>query len=215
MLEMFLPVGCVLLGKRGIANAHEVFRVLLLGCLGKIEASGMGAVLAAAGAASPNAVPHSPQKLSSGWIGAPHFGHEATRGVPQLVHNLRPSRLSRPHLEQRILPHSGCDWSGTVVPSVRSCRSLIMHRVTRPTIEQGVPAARSIAVGLQAVMAPLPPGVTGGIARARHAWRYDDGTFMSYENEEQIRLKQHERMACGGRARARVAKRAPDGTFVA
>ena len=47
-------------------------------------------------------------------------------------------------------------------------------------------------------MAPLPPGVAGGIARARHAWRYDDGTFMSYDNEEQIRLEQRERMARGG-----------------
>jgi hypothetical protein len=94
-----------------------------------------------------------------------------------------------------------------------------MHRITHLTIEQGVFAARSIAAGLQAVMAPLPPpprGIAGGgVARARHAWRYDDGTFMSYENEEQIRLEQHERMARGGRARASVAKRAPDGTFVA
>ena len=65
-----------------------------------------------------------------------------------------------------------------------------MHRVTHPTIEQGVPAAHSIAAGLQAVTAPLPPGVAGGIARARHAWRYDNGTFMSYDSEEQIRLKQ-------------------------
>jgi hypothetical protein len=35
---MFLPVGCVLLGERRIANGHEVFRVLLLGHLGEIEA---------------------------------------------------------------------------------------------------------------------------------------------------------------------------------
>jgi hypothetical protein len=44
-------------------------------------------------------------------------------------------------------------------------------------------------------MAPLPPGVAGGITRARHAWRYDDGTFMSYDSKEQIRLEQRERMA--------------------
>jgi hypothetical protein len=50
-----------------------------------------------------------------------------------------------------------------------------MHRVTHPTIEQGVPAARPIAAGLEAVMASLLPGVAGGIARARHAWRYDAG----------------------------------------
>jgi hypothetical protein len=63
-------------------------------------------------------------------------------------------------------------------------------------------------------MAPLPPGVASGIARAQHAWRYDDGTFVSYEDEEQIRIEQHERMARGGRARARDARRAPDGTFL-
>jgi len=62
---------------------------------------------------------------------------------------------------------------------------------------------------------PLPPGVAGGIARARHAWRYDDGTFMSYDDEERIQLEQRERMARSGRARARDAKRAPNGTFAA
>ena len=89
-----------------------------------------------------------------------------------------------------------------------------MHRITRPTIEQGVPAARSIAAGLQAVMAPLPAGAAGGIARVRHSRRYDDGTFMSYDSEEQIRAEQHEQMARGGRARARGAWRAPDGRFL-
>jgi|SRR6516164_2020541 len=39
MLKMFLPVGCVLLDERRIANAHEVFSVLLLRCLGEIETS--------------------------------------------------------------------------------------------------------------------------------------------------------------------------------
>jgi hypothetical protein len=37
---------------------------------------------------------------------------------------------------------------------------------------------------------------------------------MSYDDEEQIRAEQRERMARGGRARAREAKRTPDGTFV-
>jgi hypothetical protein len=53
-----------------------------------------------------------------------------------------------------------------------------MHRLTHPTIEQGVPAARSIAVGLQAVMAPLPRGIAGWIARARGARRAPDGRFL-------------------------------------
>jgi hypothetical protein len=38
MLEMFLPVGGVLPGERRIANGEEVFRILLLGRLGEIEA---------------------------------------------------------------------------------------------------------------------------------------------------------------------------------
>ena len=40
MLEMRLPVGCVLLSEHIIANAHEVFRVLLLRRLGEIETPG-------------------------------------------------------------------------------------------------------------------------------------------------------------------------------
>ena len=47
-------------------------------------------------------------------------------------------------------------------------------------------------------MAPLPLGVVGGITRAKHAWRYNDGTFMSYDNEEQIRIEQRGRMAPDG-----------------
>jgi hypothetical protein len=52
----------------------------------------------------PIAAPHSPQNFSSGWMGALHFGQLATRGVPQLVQNLRPSRLTLPHFEQPIFP---------------------------------------------------------------------------------------------------------------
>ena len=90
----------------------------------------------------------------------------------------------------------------------------VMHGVAHLQIAQGVPAARAIAQGLQAVMAPLPCGVAGGLARAKYAWRYDDGTFMSYDDEEQILSERHERMARGGRARAKGAMRASDGTFV-
>jgi hypothetical protein len=74
-----------------------------------------------------------------------------------------------------------------------------MHRTTHLTIEQGVTAARSIAAGLQAVMAPLPAGIAGEIAWARQAWRHDDRTFMSYDDEERIQIERQERMARGGR----------------
>src|SRR5690242_2311944 len=63
-----------------------------------------GAVTASAARASLNAVPHSPQNVSPGWTGAPHFGQVVTRGAPHVVQNLRPSRLSLPHFEQRIFP---------------------------------------------------------------------------------------------------------------
>jgi hypothetical protein len=56
-----------------------------------------------------NPAPHTPQNLSSGWLEAPHFGHARVSAVPQAAQNLRPSRLSLSHLEQRIFPHFGCD----------------------------------------------------------------------------------------------------------
>jgi hypothetical protein len=59
------------------------------------------------------------------------------------------------------------------IAAIRLKRLLhVMHRVVHLQIDRGVPAARSIAAALQAVMTPLPPpppGVAGGIARARHA----------------------------------------------
>src|SRR5215469_5465497 len=58
---------------------------------------------AARAAGASNAVPHSPQKRSPGWFVAPHLGQPMTSGAPQAAQNLRPSRLSLPHLEQRIL----------------------------------------------------------------------------------------------------------------
>jgi hypothetical protein len=65
----------------------------------------------------------------------------------------------------------------------------------------------------QTMRAPLPRGRAGGLARARTAWRYFDGTFMpEWEKPEAYRLE-HERYARGGRARALRAQRADDGTF--
>ena len=64
---------------------------------------GVGCAIEWARAADPSsAPPHSPQNFSPGWTGAAHFGQVTTRGAPQFVQNLRPSRLSLPHFEQRI-----------------------------------------------------------------------------------------------------------------
>jgi len=90
----------------------------------------------------------------------------------------------------------------------------IIHEVAQLQVEHSVAAAQAIAKGLQAAMAPLPRGVAGGLARAKYAWRYKDGTWISYDEEEQIMRERCQRMSRGGRARAKGAKRAPDGTFV-
>jgi len=51
-----------------------------------------------------SAVPQSPQKLSSGSYGAPHFGQASStaRERPQPTQNFRPSRFSRPHEAQTV-----------------------------------------------------------------------------------------------------------------
>ena len=89
-----------------------------------------------------------------------------------------------------------------------------MHRLTHLTIEQRRTRGEIDCGRSAGSHGSLPPGVAGGIARARHAWRYDDGTFMSYKDEERIHIEQRERMARGGRARAKHAKRKTDGTFL-
>lgn len=69
----------------------------------------------------------------------------------------------------------------------------------------------------QAMRAPLPlvpRGRAGGLARAKTAWRYFDGTFMPESEKESAYLEEYERYAAGGRARARSASRFSDGTFL-
>jgi hypothetical protein len=73
----------------------------------------------------------------------------------------------------------------------------------------------SIEQFAQAMRAPLPRGRAGGLARARDAWRYFDGTFMPESRKYEAYHIEHERFAAGGRARAANARRANDGTFLA
>jgi len=65
----------------------------------------------------------------------------------------------------------------------------------------------------EAMRAPLVRGRVGGLARARAAWRYFDGTFMPESEKEAAYLEEYERYAAGGRARAETASRNPNGTF--
>jgi len=66
----------------------------------------------------------------------------------------------------------------------------------------------------QALRAPLLRGRAGGLARARTAWRYFDGTFMPESERYEAYREKYERYAAGGRVRAAGAVRAADGTFL-
>jgi hypothetical protein len=94
----------------------------------------------------------------------------------------------------------------------REFDSAILAYVTR-----GSEAACAVAAASCAAIAPLPRGRAGGLARARTAWRYLDGTFMPEAERavaiEELELADYERYAAGGRARARTARRSEDGTF--
>ena len=65
----------------------------------------------------------------------------------------------------------------------------------------------------QAMRAKLPRGRSGGIARARSAWRYLDGSFMPECEKDEAYREEYERFAAGGRARAETALRHSDGIF--
>jgi hypothetical protein len=65
----------------------------------------------------------------------------------------------------------------------------------------------------QAMRARSQRGRPGGLARARRAWRYFDGTFMPESEKFEAYRAEYERYAAGGRARASHASRAPNGTF--
>jgi hypothetical protein len=65
----------------------------------------------------------------------------------------------------------------------------------------------------QSMRAPIPRERLGGLARASHAWRYLNGTFMPESERYEARRQGYERYAVGGRARAASALRAKDGVF--
>ena len=92
-----------------------------------------------------------------------------------------------------------------------------LHIAIQLTVRQGVETGQAIEKGLRAVLAPLPRGSAGGLARARIAWRYSDGTFMRESERaaaiEELELAEYERFAAGGHARAKKAVRNRDGTF--
>ena len=94
----------------------------------------------------------------------------------------------------------------------RQLRVFMTHIVAAAQVAPAVGAA--IERFAEAMRAPLPRGRAGGLARARCAWRYFDGTFMPESEKEAAYIEEYERYAAGGRARAESADRNPDGTFV-
>jgi hypothetical protein len=89
-----------------------------------------------------------------------------------------------------------------------------IHEAADLAVRLGVPAALALGEGLRAVVAPLPPGKAVGLARARRAWRYSDGTFMAESEKFEAYRQEYESHAAGGRVRAATAERAADGTFL-
>jgi len=89
-----------------------------------------------------------------------------------------------------------------------------LHKAAELAVKLGMPAALAIEKGLRSTAAPLPRGKAGGLARARSAWRYDDGTFMPESEKLEAHREKYERHAAGGRVRAARAIRAVDGTFI-
>jgi hypothetical protein len=89
-----------------------------------------------------------------------------------------------------------------------------LHAATELAIREGVEAAEAVAMGLRAMAAPLRRGKAGGLARARTAWRFLDGTFMPESKKLEACLEAYERQAAGGRARAATAQRSTDGRFI-
>lgn len=91
-------------------------------------------------------------------------------------------------------------------------------RIFIAQITNAAQAAPIVGEGLerfaQAMRAPLPRGRSGGLARARTAWRYFDGTFMPDSEKFEFYREEYQRYATGGRARAASALRGPNGRFV-
>jgi hypothetical protein len=95
-----------------------------------------------------------------------------------------------------------------------------MDRQLRMLVGQIVAAAQTASIVGAAIeqfaetmRAPLRRGRAGGLARAKSAWRYFDGTFMPESEKDQAYREEYERYAAGGRARAARALRYSDGTF--
>jgi hypothetical protein len=87
------------------------------------------------------------------------------------------------------------------------------HAEARQAAEARATIGAAVEAFAAAMRTPPPRGRAGGLARARTAWRYLDGTFMPESVKLEAYREEYERHSAGGRARARTALRNPDGTF--
>jgi hypothetical protein len=77
----------------------------------------------------------------------------------------------------------------------RRLRFLVAHIAAAAQVAPAVGAAMEVFA--ESMRAPVPRGRAGGIARARTAWRYLYGIFMSASKKEAAYLAEYERYAVG------------------
>jgi len=107
------------------------------------------------------------------------------------------------------------DWQAETRARLEAERQLQVFTANLAAAAQVAPdVGAAIERFAEAMRAPLLRGRAGGLARARAAWRYFDGTFMRKSEKEAAYLEEYERYAKGGRARSATAMRASDGTFL-
>jgi hypothetical protein len=100
---------------------------------------------------------------------------------------------------------------------MRGRESALQFQLLTANITSAAGAAAIIGEAIdhfaQAMRSPMRRGRAGGLARAKRAWRYLDGTFMPESEKREAFREEYERYARGGRARAATASRSADGTF--
>jgi hypothetical protein len=130
-------------------------------------------------------------------------GHHAVKALDARTSDLL-ARIQRIEAEQAALRAE--------IESDRQLRFLAAEMVGAA---QAAPViGNAIENFAQAMRAPLPRGRSGGLARARQAWRYFDGTFMPESEKLEAYREDYERSAAGGRARVAGANRGLDGRFL-
>jgi hypothetical protein len=142
--------------------------------------------------------------------------------VLSIIRTTRPNHISNAH--QRLAADLS-ELRSTILPRLQRIEHELasakldrlfaeLNGATQLLAKEGLKAADAIERASHAMLAPLPRGKAGGIARAKSAWRYLNGTFMPESEKLELYRCEYERYAAGGRARTANARRALDGTFL-